>query len=314
MKISFIGGGNMAAALIAGLAGLAGKVAQAADSHVVDPNADALARLRETYGMTTSPGIRGADLSRWLGGYGAIVRTMRNTPALIGQGITGMVAMAGVGAAQKDAADSIMRAVGQTVWLDEESLIDPVTAVSRSGPAYVFYFLEAMQPAAAEMGLSAEQGKALALATFTGAAQLAAQEDEPVDVLRQRVMSKGGTSDRWPGCRCRRRNRPAFDQNPASRLNSPMALRTYRRPGGTHRPEMTTLPRQVCRDAAASDVIGFRVTRYTGRSGKNSPCFSRATRLPPKIVASSGSGKTLLASESMPTTSSGITGPPGLSA
>jgi pyrroline-5-carboxylate reductase len=234
MKISFIGGGNMATALIAGLAG---KVAQAADIHVVDPNADALARLRETYGVTTSPdigaavaasdvivlavkpqqmrdvtvhlqsqlankplllsiaaGIRGADLSRWLGGSGAIGRTMPNTPALIGQGITGMVAMAGVSAAQKDAADSIMRAVGQTVWLDEESLIDPVTAVSGSGPAYVFYFLEAMQQAAAEMGLSAEQGKALALATFTGAAQLAAQSDEPVDVLRQRVTSKGGTT------------------------------------------------------------------------------------------------------------------------
>ncbi|SDF33183.1 pyrroline-5-carboxylate reductase [Massilia sp. PDC64] len=238
MKISFIGGGNMATALIAGLAG---KVAQAADIHVVDPNADALTRLHEKYGVTTSPdigaavaasdvivlavkpqqmrdvtahlktelqsqlankplllsiaaGIRGADLSRWLGGYGAIVRTMPNTPALIGQGITGMVAMAGVSAAQKEAADSIMRAVGQTVWLDEESLIDPVTAVSGSGPAYVFYFLEAMQQAAAEMGLSAEQGKALALATFTGAAQLAAQSDEPVDVLRQRVTSKGGTT------------------------------------------------------------------------------------------------------------------------
>ena len=234
MKISFIGGGNMATALIAGLAG---KVAQPADLHVVDPNADALARLHDTYGVTTSPdigthvaasdvivlavkpqqmrdvavhlqsqlagrplllsiaaGIRGADLSRWLGGYGAIVRTMPNTPALIGQGITGMVAMAGVSTAQKDAADSIMRAVGQTVWLDEESLIDPVTAVSGSGPAYVFYFLEAMQQAAAEMGLSAEQGKALALATFTGAAQLAAQSDEPVDVLRQRVTSKGGTT------------------------------------------------------------------------------------------------------------------------
>jgi pyrroline-5-carboxylate reductase len=238
MKISFIGGGNMATALIAGLAG---KVARAADIHVVDPNADALARLREQYGVTTSPdigaavaasdvivlavkpqqmrdvtvrlktelqsqlankplllsiaaGIRGADLSRWLGGYGAIVRTMPNTPALIGQGITGMVAMAGTSEAQKQAADSIMRAVGQTVWLDEESLIDPVTAVSGSGPAYVFYFLEAMQQAAVEMGLSFEQGKALALATFTGAAQLAARSEEPVDVLRQRVTSKGGTT------------------------------------------------------------------------------------------------------------------------
>jgi pyrroline-5-carboxylate reductase len=238
MKISFIGGGNMASALIAGLAG---KVAQAGDIHVVDPNPDALEKLRAQYGVTTAPeigaevagsdvivlavkpqqmrdvalrlqsqlevgqnarplvlsiaaGIRGSDLSRWLGGYGAIVRTMPNTPALIGQGITGMVAMAGVSEAQKEAADSILRAVGKTVWLDEESQIDPVTAVSGSGPAYVFFFLEAMQQAALEMGLSAEQGRELAIATFTGAAQLAAQSTEPVEVLRQRVTSKGGTT------------------------------------------------------------------------------------------------------------------------
>jgi pyrroline-5-carboxylate reductase len=238
MKISFIGGGNMATALIAGLAG---KVAQGADIHVIDPNPEALEKLHAQYGVSTSPeigapvassdvivlavkpqqmrevalrlqsqleirkdtrplllsiaaGIRGADLSRWLNGYGAIVRTMPNTPALIGQGITGMVAMAGVSEAQKQAADSILRAVGQTVWLDEESLIDPVTAVSGSGPAYVFYFLEAMQQAALEMGLSQEQGRDLAIATFTGAAQLAAQSDEPAEVLRQRVTSKGGTT------------------------------------------------------------------------------------------------------------------------
>jgi pyrroline-5-carboxylate reductase len=234
MKISFIGGGNMAAALIAGLAG---KLAAGGDIHVVDPNPDALARLQAQYGVTTSPeigahvaasdvivlsvkpqqmrevalrlqsqldarplvlsiaaGIRGADLSRGLNGYGAIVRTMPNTPALIGQGVTGLVAMAGVSAAQKAMADAILRAVGQTVWLDEEALIDPVTAVSGSGPAYVFYFLEAMQQAAVEMGLTPEQGKQLALATFTGAAQLAASSDEPVEVLRQRVTSKGGTT------------------------------------------------------------------------------------------------------------------------
>jgi pyrroline-5-carboxylate reductase len=119
---------------------------------------------------------------------------MPNTPALIGQGITGMVAMQGASEQQKAAADSIMRAVGQTVWLDDETLIDPVTAVSGSGPAYVFYFLEAMQQAALEMGLSAGQGRELALATFTGAAQLAAQSSDPVEVLRQRVTSKGGTT------------------------------------------------------------------------------------------------------------------------
>jgi pyrroline-5-carboxylate reductase len=105
-----------------------------------------------------------------------------------------MVAMAGVSQAQKDAADSILRAVGKTVWLDSEDAIDPVTAVSGSGPAYVFFFLEAMQQAALEMGLTAGQGRELAIATFTGAAQLAAQSEEPVEVLRQRVTSKGGTT------------------------------------------------------------------------------------------------------------------------
>jgi pyrroline-5-carboxylate reductase len=238
MKIAFIGGGNMAAALIAGLAG---KLAAGADIHVVDPNPDALAALKRQFGVTTAAaaaddpavgaadvivlavkpqsmrevaaqllplldparrplivsiaaGIRGADLSRWLGGYGAIVRCMPNTPALIGMGITGMVAAAGVSAPQKQAADDILRAVGATVWLDDEARIDAVTAVSGSGPAYVFYFIEAMQQAAAELGLSAEQGTQLALATFAGAAQLASQSAEPVSLLRERVTSKGGTT------------------------------------------------------------------------------------------------------------------------
>jgi pyrroline-5-carboxylate reductase len=234
MKITFIGGGNMASALIAGLAG---QLTDGANIHVVDPNADQLARLKASYGvggaqqvdaavgasdvivlavkpqqmrevaasvlpalggkplvLSIAAGIRIADLSRWLGGYGAIVRSMPNTPALIGQGITGMVAMQGVSAGQKKAADDIMKAVGATVWLDDEAMIDPVTAVSGSGPAYVFYFIEAMQQAAQELGLSAEQGKQLALATFTGAAQLAAQSPDDVSVLRERVTSKGGTT------------------------------------------------------------------------------------------------------------------------
>ena len=144
--------------------------------------------------VSITAGIRSVDLARWLGGYGAIVRTMPNTPALIGQGVTGMVATSGVSESQKGVADTIMKAVGATVWLDTEDLIDPVTAVSGSGPAYVFYFIEAMQQAALEMGLSAEQGKQLALATFVGAAQLAAQSPDPVSVLRERVTSKGGTT------------------------------------------------------------------------------------------------------------------------
>jgi len=233
LKICFIGGGNMATALIGGLAG---KLTGAANIHVVDPNADALARLRRQFGVTVAngvdgaiadadvvvlavkpqqmkevaaallpyigtqlvlsiaAGIRAADLSRWLGGHDAIVRCMPNTPALIGQGITGMVATAGASEHQKEAAEAIMRSVGATVWLDHEGLIDPVTAVSGSGPAYVFYFIEAMQQAAQEMGLTVEQGTQLAIATFTGAAQLAAQSGEPVSVLRERVTSKGGTT------------------------------------------------------------------------------------------------------------------------
>jgi pyrroline-5-carboxylate reductase len=133
-------------------------------------------------------------LSRWLGGHNAIVRTMPNTPALIGKGVTGMVATAGVSAAQRATADAILHAVGDTVWLDDEALIDPVTAVSGSGPAYVFYFIEAMQQAALELGLTAEQGIQLAKATFVGASQLAVQSDEPVSLLRERVTSKGGTT------------------------------------------------------------------------------------------------------------------------
>jgi pyrroline-5-carboxylate reductase len=233
LKIAFIGGGNMAAALIGGLAG---KLTAAANIHVVDISADALQRLQQQFGVTTASaidgkiaacdvvvlavkpqqmkdvvvqlrphiraqlvlsiaaGLRAADLSRWLGGHDAIVRTMPNTPALIGKGVTGMVATTGVNAVQRETADAILRAVGDTVWLDNEALIDPVTAVSGSGPAYVFYFIEAMQQAAQEMGLSAEQGKALAISTFVGAAQLAAQSNEPVTMLRERVTSKGGTT------------------------------------------------------------------------------------------------------------------------
>ena len=242
MKIAFIGGGNMAAALIAGLAG---KLTPGANIHVVDPNPASLEALQRQYGVTVAAsvadgsavagaevlvlavkpqvmhavtqqllpplqaaqaggraplvlsiaaGIRAADLARWLGGYQAIVRCMPNTPALIGMGVTGMVASAGVSAAQRAAADQILRAVGSTVWLDEEAQIDAVTAVSGSGPAYVFYFIEAMQQAAEELGLTAEQGKQLAMATFTGAAQLAVQSPDPVPVLRDKVTSKGGTT------------------------------------------------------------------------------------------------------------------------
>lgn len=233
LKICFIGGGNMAQALIGGLAD---KLTAAANIHVVDVSADALALLAQRFGvsmalapdakiaaadvivlavkpqqmrevvrsitpyigqqlvLSIAAGLRAADLSRWLGGHGAIVRTMPNTPALVGKGITGMVALPGVSAEQREAADAILRAVGETVWLAEESQIDAVTAISGSGPAYVFYFLEAMQQAAVELGLSAEQGRALAEATFVGASALASQSDDELSLLRERVTSKGGTT------------------------------------------------------------------------------------------------------------------------
>jgi pyrroline-5-carboxylate reductase len=233
LKISFIGGGNMAAALIGGLAD---KLTPGKNLHVVDINPEALDVLHRRFGVTVADridsaiagsdvivlavkpqqmrdvmaqlallvsnhlilsiaaGIRLQDLSRWLNGHTAVVRTMPNTPALIGQGITGMVAMSGVSPQQRESADAIMKAVGATVWLDDEALIEAVTAVSGSGPAYVFYFIEAMQQAAIELGLSAEQGRELAIATFVGASQLAAQSEEPVALLRERVTSKGGTT------------------------------------------------------------------------------------------------------------------------
>ena len=233
LKICFIGGGNMAQALIGGLAG---KLTAAANIHVVDVNPDALAALSAQFGVQTSSapgsevaaadvlvlavkpqqmrevasslvphlrgqlvlsiaaGIRAVDLSRWLNGHQAIVRTMPNTPALIGKGVTGMTASAGVTPEQRETANAILQAVGQTVWLEDESQLDAVTAISGSGPAYVFYFLESMQQAAVDLGLTAEQGYALALATFTGASALAAQSTDSASVLRERVTSKGGTT------------------------------------------------------------------------------------------------------------------------
>lgn len=232
-KIAFIGGGNMAGALIAGLVG---RVCSGDQIHVVDLNAAALTSLAAQYGVSTATsidaragqaevvllavkpqnmlevasqlatvlqpqqlvmsiaaGIRLADLARWLA-HANVVRAMPNTPALIGQGMTGMVALAGVSPAQRESAQAIMQAVGQTLWLDDDSQIDAVTALSGSGPAYVFYFLEAMQKAGQELGLSAPQALQLAQQTFAGATQLAQQSTEPLSLLRERVTSKGGTT------------------------------------------------------------------------------------------------------------------------
>ena len=146
--------------------------------------------------ISIAAGIRLVDLSRWLGGYDTLVRCMPNTPALIGAGISGLYASAEVGAGQRALAESILGAVGATLWVQEESQLDPVTAISGSGPAYVFYFIEALQQAAQEMGFSATEARKLAVETFVGTARLAAQGEEDVAVLRERVTSKGGTTER----------------------------------------------------------------------------------------------------------------------
>ncbi len=234
MKITFIGGGNMATALISGLIGKG----HAPDAiQVVEIQPEARARLVAQRGVvcassldetgplgeivvlaikpqqmraaaqllrpllqrqlviTIAAGIRLADLSRWLGSYSTIVRCMPNTPALVGAGISGLYALAEVGADQRQLAEAILGAVGATLWVADESMLDPVTAISGSGPAYVFYFMEALQQAAAEMGFSAADARKLAVETFVGSTRLAAQSTEDLTLLRARVTSKGGTTE-----------------------------------------------------------------------------------------------------------------------
>lgn len=234
MKIAFIGGGNMAGALIGGL------VQQGLDPNdvqVVEVNADARAALTQQFKLQIFPsicpaavqadlivlavkpqqlcavarelqphlrtqlvisiaaGVRAQDLSRWLGGYPQVVRAMPNTPALVRAGVTGLYALAGVSASQRGQAQQVLEAVGSCVWLADEGLMDAVTAVSGSGPAYVFYFIEALEAAALDLGLSPEQGRELALATFFGAAQLARSSQDDPATLRAKVSSKGGTTE-----------------------------------------------------------------------------------------------------------------------
>lgn len=238
-KLAFIGGGNMANALLNGLCQSSAEQ-RPAQVLVIDPKQETLTalqqrmagklrvetstaiderlagydtivlavkpqQLKEVAGqlaahchnqlvLSIAAGIRASDLARWLGGYQKIVRSMPNTPAMIGQGVTGLFALPEVNATQRQAAEQLLRVVGEVVWLAQESLMDAVTAVSGSGPAYVFYFLEAMQRAALELGLDEQQARLLSMTTFQGAAALAAGSSETVQVLRERVTSKGGTT------------------------------------------------------------------------------------------------------------------------
>jgi pyrroline-5-carboxylate reductase len=143
--------------------------------------------------LSIAAGIRLKDMSRWLD-HERCVRAMPNTPALIGKGITGLFADAAVNASDRALAETICNAVGQAVWVNEEKLMDAVTAVSGSGPAYVFAFLEALQSSGEKLGLDAATARKLAYATLEGATQLAHNSDEHAGVLRERVTSKGGTT------------------------------------------------------------------------------------------------------------------------
>lgn len=143
--------------------------------------------------LSVMAGIRSDALAR-AAGTERIVRTMPNTPALVGQGMTGLFARPAATAADRAQVEAVLAPTGQLLWVATEDDLDAVTALSGSGPAYVFYVVEAMMDAAVQMGLSAEQGKQLALGTFAGATALAQASSDAPAVLRERVTSKGGTT------------------------------------------------------------------------------------------------------------------------
>ncbi|MBO9357869.1 pyrroline-5-carboxylate reductase [Bordetella petrii] len=148
--------------------------------------------------ISVAAGIRADTLAGWLGEPGApwqnLVRCMPNTPALVGAGVTGLAALPGVDDAGRELAERLLASVGQVVWVDGDAALDAVTALSGSGPAYVFLFLEALIAGGVAVGLGPDQARQLALGTLAGATQLAAQSDDAPAVLRERVTSKGGTT------------------------------------------------------------------------------------------------------------------------
>ena len=236
MRITFIGGGNMADALIGGMLR---KDFPLQDIRVVEINNEARRKLVDKYGVTCfdkpkdavraddvvvfavkpqhlreaaaksgiadnanlvisiAAGVRLANLSKWLKGHTRLVRAMPNTPAMIGEGVAGLFPFSkAVTREDRERTETILGAVGATVWITDESQMDAVTAISGSGPAYVFYFIEAVEDAARELGLPVQIAHQLVLNTFTGAARLASTSPDPVAVLRERVTSKGGTTER----------------------------------------------------------------------------------------------------------------------
>ena len=143
--------------------------------------------------FSVAAGIRSDSIARWLGTE-RVVRSMPNTPALIGKGITALFARSAVTAGDKKHVEQVIASTGDYMWLDNEAQLDAVTALSGSGPAYVFYFMETMIQAGVDMGLTREQSSKLAIGTFGGATELASTSPETPAVLRQRVTSKGGTT------------------------------------------------------------------------------------------------------------------------
>jgi pyrroline-5-carboxylate reductase len=143
--------------------------------------------------LSVAAGIRTSDMAAWLG-HTRLVRAMPNTPALISQGMTGLYTNTSTSNSDKELAENICQAVGKVVWVNDEKQMDDITAVSGSGPAYVFAFLEALENAGIAQGLQPDQARLLAIQTVQGAASLAAQSSEPPSVLREKVTSKGGTT------------------------------------------------------------------------------------------------------------------------
>ena len=232
VSMAFIGGGNMASAIIGGLLRQGMRPDQIT---VVEPFAETAAKLQRDFGIAALPaaspalaraqlvvwavkpqlfseaaapvmphtrealhlsvaaGIRTDSIRRWVG-TDRVVRCMPNTPALVGQGMTALYPCPAVTEADKALVEQVIGTTGQSVWVTQESQLDAVTALSGSGPAYVFYFLEAMTEAGVGMGLPHAQAYQLAVATFAGSASLAAASTESPEVLRQRVTSKGGTT------------------------------------------------------------------------------------------------------------------------
>jgi pyrroline-5-carboxylate reductase len=144
--------------------------------------------------VSIAAGITAAQMQRWLGGDIAIIRAMPNTPALLGAGVTGLFATAQVDVAGRERAEELLSSAGRTVWIDEEAKMDAVTAVSGSGPAYVFLLAEAMEEAAKTEGLSDHAARTLVLQTILGAARMLTESDEAPAELRKRVTSPNGTT------------------------------------------------------------------------------------------------------------------------